>query len=269
MWKRRRIKKSSGIFKKFLPIIFILIIIVSVFFLVRAGLFSVKQVEIDTNQLGCADVNQLKDYVNLLDQNFFFLDSAKIETDLKKEFFCIKSVMLSKQFPNVVVLQISGRQPFAILVDLKDKQASSSSLLENIATPSAQQVKNSYVTDNEGVIFDKDKDNLNIPKVYTYDSNISLGRSLTGESNINLLKILEKVKTFGIETQENWLIDNYLVVKSNPKLQIIFDLKEKVDIQLASLQLILAEAKINSRDPEFIDLRFDKPVVKFTPKKNG
>ncbi|MCL5784010.1 MAG: FtsQ-type POTRA domain-containing protein [Patescibacteria group bacterium] len=269
MWKRRRIKKSSGIFKKILPIILILLVIVSVYFLIRSGLFSVKQVNIDVNGLECADANQLKNSAKIVNQNFFLLDSAKIEVSLKNKFFCIKSVMLSKQFPNKVKMQVLGRQPFAVLVDLKDKPASSSSLLENIATPSAGQINNSYIVDNEGVVFDNDKDNLNIPKIYTYDSNMSLGKSLTDDPNINPLKILEKVKSLGIEIQESWLNDDYLQVLGDSKLQIIFALNDKIDIQLASLQLILAEAKINSRDLEFIDLRFDKPIVKFTPKKNG
>ena len=63
-------------------------------------------------------------------------------------------------------------------------------------------------------------------------------------------------------------MDNYLIVfpqVDNPK--VFFRLDNEIDLQLASLQLILEKAKIDERILEFIDLRFDKPIVRFAPKK--
>lgn len=231
------------------------------------GLFTVKKVGVEAVLPGCVNENQLKDSSGILGQNFFLVNSAKIEKILKQKFFCIKSLNISKHFPDKVILQTSGRQPFAVLVDLKDKPVSPASLIENIATPSAGQLGNLYTIDDEGVVFDKNKDALNTPRIYIYGLTIAQGNNWTG--GLNALKILDKAKTFGVDIGESWMDEGYFVINSKPKPKIIFNLGGNIDIQLASLQLILAEAKINLKELEFIDLRFDKPIVRFTPKKNG
>lgn len=129
----------------------------------------------------------------------------------------------------------------------------------------------------KGWFFSKNIGSLDIPKLYLYNSKISLGQEL-GASINNALKILSKTKTFGVDAEKSWVIDNFLITDTTSKSRVIFKLNDKVDIQIASLQLILAEAKINHRtiptEPgidsnklEFIDLRFDKPIVRFAPKK--
>ncbi len=84
----------------------------------------------------------------------------------------------------------------------------------------------------------------------------------------NALKILDKIKTFGVTTKKSWVSGEFFII--NPDImdpKIIFRLDSQIDIQLASLQLILTEAKIDLKELTFIDLRFDKPIVRFAPKK--
>lgn len=267
MWKRRKPKKRFPVVLAIFPVIVILLVVFLLYLFIKTGLLTVKKVEVEGNRLGCTDVNQLKDSSALYGKNYLFINSAKIEEGLKKKYLCIKSVMLSKHLPDKVVMQVSGRQPFAALVNLKDKPASSSSF-ENIATPSAEQVENFYIVDNEGVVFSKDQADPNISKIYTYDSGISLGKNLANSLVASSLIILDKVKMFGISAKENWISDDFFAIgRDPPGPKIIFRLGEKIDIQLASLQLILTEAKINLKELEFIDLRFDKPIVRFAPKK--
>ncbi|MBI2196543.1 FtsQ-type POTRA domain-containing protein [Candidatus Daviesbacteria bacterium] len=280
MWRRKKFKKRRfGKWSKIYWVTPILLILICSFLFLKSGIFTIKQVDIQIGKLKCIDEKQIKDSANLLGQNFFLLDPAKVEDDLKKKFFCIKSAPLSKIFPNKVKIQTFDREPAALLISLEEKEASMSSLVADIATPSAQQVRDSYSVDAEGVIFSEDTKDLNVPKIYIYDSGITLGKKLENDLIGNSLKILEKVKTLGIEVKEGWIFDNFFIINSEvSNLKIIFRLNEKLDIQLASLQLILDKAKINRRtiptevgrdlkELEFIDLRFDKPVVKFAPKK--
>lgn len=270
MQRKRRInKKSFGVLLKFFPVVAILFVVVLLFLLVfRMGLFTIKIVKIENSKSGCVNENQLKDTADLLGQNYFFINSKKIEENIKKKFFCIKSLQLSKQLPDKVLIQVFLRQPFALLVNLKDKEASLSALLENISTPSAEQVENYYVVDNEGVVFSKNEVDSNIPRIYINDPKISLGENLRADLTVGPLKILEKVQTFGTEIGESWIRDDLFVVNRNSKPKIIFSLNGNVDVQIASLQLILQKAKIDESKLEFIDLRFDKPVVRFVPRKN-
>ncbi|MBI4038755.1 hypothetical protein HY384_02235 [Candidatus Daviesbacteria bacterium] len=70
--------------------------------------------------------------------------------------------------------------------------------------------------------------------------------------------------------KDTLLRDDFFLINpysNNPR--IIFRLSNSLDVQLASLQLILGKAKIDGSRLEFIDLRFDKPVLKFTPKESN
>ena len=141
-------------------------------------------------------------------------------------------------------------------------QASSSAMLEEGA------ISGNFVVDNEGVMYSANTDQINTPKIYISGTNLTIGEQLTSIFIQNALKILEKAKTFDIDVREARIdSENIFLVNGLPRM--IFKLSSNIDIQLASLQLILQKAKIDDVKIEFIDLRFDKPVVKIAPKKDG
>lgn len=264
MWRKRKSKKRvSGDWTKIFWAIPILLITSLVFIFFKSGLLTITQVEIEGDQLSCADETQIKNSSNFAGQNFFLINFANITKKLKAKFICIGDIDSSLVFPNKIKMKISGRQPVAALASLQSKEATLSALLENIATPSAEESQDAYLVDNEGMIFSKNKD-LNIPNIFIKDVNLSLGKKLEGNLE-NSLKILDKVKTFGLDVKKSEVLDNFFIIFSYPK--VIFQLDDRIDIQIASLQLILAEAKIDLKELEFIDLRFDKPIVRFAPKK--
>lgn len=264
-WKRK--KRNFKLSKIIVPSI-LLLLLISVVLVLRLNVFTVGDFEVKGESVSCTDNNQIKNAVSLKGQNFFFIDEGKTENDLKNKFFCIKSVLVSKQLPNKITLQVSGRQAAATVIDLKSKEASVSSLIANIATPSAEDFKNTYAVDEESVVFAKDLQWSNSPKIYISNLDISLGKKLEGGILNNALKILNKIKTFAVIPDQSWITDgNFLVYLTPPAPKVVFRLNSEVDYQLASLQLILTKAKIDSKEIEFIDLRFDKPVIKFAPEK--
>lgn len=111
-----------------------------------------------------------------------------------------------------------------------------------------------FLLDEEGAIFSGTTSAT--LKIYSETKNINFK---------NILAILNKVKIFGIEVGEVVVTQNSLTINSMPK--IVLDLSRDLSLQIASLQLILQQAKIDEEAAEFIDLRFDKPVVRFAPKK--
>ncbi len=270
MRRRRKAKKRSfGVFKKIFPAGIILLVFAVLFFLIfRSGLFSIKVVDIEGSGLGCVDENQLKDSSGLLGQNFFILDQKKLKKALKDKFICVKDINLSRSLPGKVQIKFFGRQPAAVLAMLKNQPSSASSLIANVATPSAESISGNLVVDSEGIIFSNEEEGLNVPKVFVSNFSLSLGQKIESGLIVNVLKILDRTKTFSLVVKESWISGDFFIINSEtPGPKIIFRLDEKVDIQLGSLQLILDKAKIDSSKPEFIDLRFDKPVVIFAPKK--
>ena len=241
-----------------------LLLILAVFSLTRSNFFTIKAVDVQTQNLNCAESTQLKDASELLGQNIVFLNSSKAKENIKNKFVCVKDVIFLRTFPKSVNLQVSGRVSVVVAAVLKTSPATPSSFLENIATPSANEVIESFLIDEEGVIFSKINEQANLPSIYFKDISISLGKKLE-DTTKNSLKILEKLNLFGLDMQKTLVSGNYFIIFSSPK--VIFRLDSEVDIQLASLQLILEKAKIDDVRLEFVDLRFDKPAVKFAPGK--
>lgn len=253
-------------------VVFILMGIL-VFVLSKLGLFTINKIDIVTQNISCIDGNQLKTSSGLLGQNLFSSNFKDVAKNLKEKFICIKDIELSLVFPNKVRIETKDRQPVALLLLLKSKEASASSLLENIATPSAEQSQEAYLIDDEGIAFAKDIGITILPKIFLYNTSVSLGKKAASDNIENSLKILVGVKKLGLDVKMAAILDNFFVLFSYPR--VVFKLDDKmnkffpaeIDTQLASLQLILDKAKIDLKELEFIDLRFDKPIVRIAPKK--
>lgn len=257
---------------------------VSIFLFIRSNIFTIRSVDVYLEKVGCVSSEQIRGTSNALKKNFFFINSSEIEEALKKQFTCIKSVITARYFPNKIKLDVFGREPAAILVVLKNEEASESAVLEEFSklesTMSAEASASasspfsvrgpseSFLIDNEGVLYSKNIEQVFAPKVYVSGLNLTLGKKIEWNLIKNILKILEKLKIFGLNLTESKIYsENILLINAVPK--IVLGLEDKIDTQIASLQLIMNEAKINEENLEFIDLRFDKPIVRFAPiKKN-
>ncbi len=110
-------------------------------------------------------------------------------------------------------------------------------------------------------------DSPDIPSIiYSGDERIVVGGNLPKMQIRNLLDILKGLKLINYLYERTfWTIESNLIVQSKPT--VVFDLKSDSSIQLASLQLILEKAKIDKDQIEIIDLRFDKPVLRYAQGK--
>lgn len=264
MLRRRHKKNKSGFSRKIVPLIILILFILGLSLFFKSNFLKVQFVDVSLNNAGCSDEKGVIDKSNLLGQNIFFIDQKKLSENIKQSFVCIKSVNLSKSLPSRVKLDVLGRNPTARFYSVKTFDASASALIESMATSSASQVGDVYLVDEEGVIFAKDTTAQDLPKVTIFGLDLSIGMDFT-DSLKKTLRILEELKHLGIENKETYIFNDFLITTSYPK--VVFNLSRDIDIQIASLQLIVQKAKINSEVLEFIDLRFDKPLIKFAPKK--
>ncbi len=253
--------------KNFFHFALLVFILLSFYFFINSSLFTIKNINFKKESVDCIGSDEdVKKNLEISNQNIFFFNPQNMEENFKKEFYCIKRISFVKKFPDVVEVTIIGRNAKATLIPLLNKEATAAYSLENIATPSAQDYLDIFLVDDEGIVFSKGDGGLTLPTVFIYYRDVlNLGDNL-GVYMINSIKILDKIKTLGIDIKSaKFVMDEFLITDTIPK--IIFKLTDKIDIQLASLQLILEQAKIDGRNLEFIDLRFDKPIVKFAPKK--
>lgn len=268
--KAGKSKRLSTIWKIGVGILTLLLLI-DVYLLITSRIFNIKSVDVILDKVNCIDENSIKQEVSVFGKNFFLINGRKLEKQIKDKYFCIKYADFKKEFPNKIKIKVFGREAIAVLVLLKDEEASKSASLEETASSSAHISKDSisdeFLVDSEGVIFSKAVQ-INAPRLYFWGK-LTLGKKIAETIIENSLIILEKLKTFGVFVNEAKIYSNNILLL-NPETNkpiMIFSLTDKVEIQLASLQLILTQAKIDKEEMEFIDLRYDKPVVKYAPKK--
>lgn len=103
-------------------------------------------------------------------------------------------------------------------------------------------------------------ENIRLEKSFPNKVKISVfGKQSIGERAAQ--KIYNKLISLNLEIKKVSVSSkNDLLVEGTYK--IYFSLEKNIDFQLASLQLILNKAKIESDKVEYIDLRFERPVIK-------
>lgn len=275
--KKVKLRKKNYRDQRFIKsslFIFLGVLFLSILLYFSSSFFKIKQVNIKNANSSCVN-EDIKNDINLKDRYIFFVDQSLLEQKIKSKFLCVKKLDIKKNFPSTLELQIEYRAPKAI-VNLV-KTASSSSQLGSSESSSSSKLSMDYlmnnyfiddkkfIVDDSGFVFSEVKGSINLQQIDVIDQSLAMGQYapvyLTNAIEIisflqNNLITLEKIKIFS---------GKYLVVKTEQIL--IFNLDKGPKEQLASLQLILQKAKIDSKVIENIDLRFDKPIVIYSPKK--
>lgn len=275
----RKEKKKTNLLKILIGVTFLGIIVVA-FFLVTPTIFNIKKVDILSDKIDCVSEGEIKKQADLINKNILFFDRNAIRHNLIKKFSCIKSVEFQISQFNTLKVNLLGREAVLAFVKAPLQEASISAVLNDLqisknSTSSASasssgilaQFRDEYfLTDDSGFIFSLVLKSPTISVVEYWDNSLKVGSSINNQNFLKLLAIIQKLKEIElvISGVKVYSTNTVLVMSSQP---ILFSLDTDVENQLAALQLILQKAKIDDENMFFIDLRFDKPIVKFVPKK--
>lgn len=270
--------------KFFLFLGFLCLVLLFVFFLSR--LFLIKKITFHLNNLYCVDQATLEKNLNLVSKNILFLNQVKISQELFKKYPCIGKVDIINKYPQLVEVNIDSRKPALILNVLKlasdsgsltasEVQIASGSSFLNIEDDKFS-LKEKLVVDDTGVVFSNDFSKYQLPQTEYIGELLQIGGS-GNESLAAAIYIIKKLPQMSVDITRSLILGGRAVIVLSSQ-KIIFSLEKDKDIQLASLQLILQKAKMStsglsstkmgSKVINTIDLRFDKPIVIYTPKKN-
>lgn len=224
-----------------------------------------------SNFAGCVSNDQLNSEIKNIDKNSLFYNSEKFKNIIFNKYECVKDISISYEFPKTANVSIIGRKFFAKVYSVNtplnfidtESSTSSETALINWDFP-GESSEDAFVVDETGVIFNKVKYDFPLPVIFLSD-NIGFGTKLGNHNFSAIDQIFSKLLILPpISYQPNFkakMFENTLLLNTSPKLA--FSLNRDILRQLASLQLILQKAKIDERVAEFIDLRFDKPVVQY------
>lgn len=211
-----------------------------IFYLTKLNPFKISELKFLPDTISCASDTEIKKESQIFDKQLFLLQQNLIKEKLKKKFICIKDIDFSYKFPGKLELKITERNP-ALIINM------------------------SFITDEEGFVFAEKQREISIPKVQILGFNIKKGATFPDDIIKKSVSIFNYLSKISLNVRDAKISEvRELIIISD--MRITFNLYDDIDSKLASLQLILNQAKIESKDLENIDLRFDKPVIKYVKK---
>lgn len=241
---KKTIRRFSLLIRKLKPV-FLLFVSVSFFiFLGKSQWLKVKRLDCRQGDFPC---NQT--IVNIFEEvkgkNIFLVNFDNLSQKVKDINPIIKKIELTKKLPDKVLIKIYPRQPVAALT-----------------------------VDNK-IWFLIDEQNFIYKKVFEKPSSIPIiivGNKyfLYLKQKINEEKII-KATLFLKKLKENFINFNLIVLSKGQTINVFlensivasFSAEKKIEKQVDSLQFILRQSKIKGKLPAFIDVRFNKPIIKY------
>lgn len=266
-----------------------LLLILLIVLLLRSNLLLVNQVSVESGKTFCTTEEAVKTEAKLEGQQIFLINISKVAERIKKRFICIDSVQLERVPPGKVKIKLTERIPAAKvnvilqpnLENLKMQEASPSSesgrldfsIDESRTSLQFLVDKLSFIfADNNDFAREYYKEVSKVPEFFVISQAEKKGEFIKNKATSSVLEILPKINALKVPVDSVKIDQNKILISGDPDL--VFSTDKDLNRQLASLQLILQKATMNSTDPskkepenkpiELIDLRFDKPIVVYS-----
>lgn len=228
--------------------IYLLIIIALTALSVLLGLWNVRKVEYDKEDLKYSSVENIEKGIEYLKgSNIFSIDPIFVEQQLRKENPFIKSVEVDKVVPSRLVLKIYEHVPEFIYYTG-----------DNCNLYSQTGFKIESLCENCGEECSGQKETYSSVYVASENPLESEGTFIYWSELTSFVRLLSE---FGYDISEVSIKDGVTVLISGDN-SFIFDLNQGLDIQMSRMYLV--GEKINQDSIKFLslDLRFERPILK-------
>lgn len=217
------------------------VVYVLLFFILSLGVYLII-----TRLFSIREISVVGDHIQIsIDQRRFpttllFFPTEKIRTELLAENPILADVRFERRYPHTLVITPTLRSPVAVLV-----------------TPSR-----TVFIDARGYILSDADVAAGLPRIAAPISGIRIGQQLTDKRIAISLLFVEQAKDF-MRVETITIADDGSVTAHGGKLDILFTQNEDIQTILTTLQTLFSGFRIKGTLPTVIDLRFDKPIVKF------
>lgn len=206
------------------------------FGLYQAGrwLFTIQAIEV------VGDSVRLEIDNSRISRNLLFFPSQNMRAQILADNPLLADIKFEKKFPNILRVVPILRKPIARL----------------------RSYGRIVLVDREGVVLGDGDGGLNLPLIEVSVDQIKVGKKIEDPRATLAVRVLE---TFPDDIPIERMTDqegSYFLAKS-PKLDIFIPQDKSAEETLATLQTLIAGFRIKGTLPTVVDLRFDKPVVKF------
>jgi len=214
----------------------------SVFLFLRTDIFQVKALEFEFEQLADEALVRQRISEEVLARSIFFLDSGKVEEEIRGNFPTVRAVEIEKNLPDRLVIRISVRQPLAIIEDKNQAR---------------------FLVDQEGLLFRQAAEEaLPVIKLFEdFEGTVGTELEISEQGISGYLKTLDLVSQKGLETKAIYLRSQTIELQL-VKTTVWLSAEKEIEGQLEMLTEILQRLKLNGKTPKTVDLRFSRTVVK-------
>lgn len=174
-------------------------------------------------------------------KNIFRFDTTTLAGAIEKENPQIKNVIVRKKLPDTLILYAEERKPLFIATDRSKFTY--------------------FIADSEGVVFAQ-VNNSALPVLQTERISLKVGVKLDRRRETTAVKYIAAIDTNGLELKEIIVGEKGLHLGVD-SVHVVVNADEYNKEKLKALQILLKRFTIEGRKPREIDLRFEKPVVKF------
>ncbi len=219
----------------FLTTIFFVILVFCYYY------FSISSIEIVSDD----KLSAIKGLENIKNNNIFLLTDAKIRATILTANPLIKNVEIEKVYPNRIKLTVETDKPLAAI------KANQGFL---------------FLDDKGKVIFKQKEIPKDLPLISYYQlldyGSISSGDKIDLRDILTALHFLKKTSEIGINTISVDINGLDMIRLNLEDRSIIFTTEKDKNIQDYQLETIVRQFKVEGKNFETLDLRFDKPVIK-------
>lgn len=211
--------------------------------------FLVKEIKIESaipqNQVKLGQ-NQIRGLESLKKSNLLFISPEEIRKLILAQNAQIKNVIVRKKYPDSLLLSVESSSPLTFL---------------KLNTGFA------VLGEDAKILYKIKAKNADFPTMNFYQKfdyyRITVGEILDYKEIVTAVYFLKKLKDLNLKV-ESIDINNVNMIVCNLKDKKIFFTTEKdKDKQTFELETLIKQFKIEAKDFKVLDLRFDKPIVKF------
>lgn len=239
MLQKESLKKFLINFLKFFGFLLIVFLVFLLILFLSENL-KIKEIQIIDYQSKILGLDEIKN--NFL----FFLDEEKVKKIIKKRNPLVKEVIIEKKFPNKLILKLTQEKFIAIL-----------------AVDSGY----FYLNDEGKILLKTKKINEILPKINFYQKlsfdSYSVGEKIDFNDILTGIYFLKNLLDINLKPDNLDIIGADVLVFNIGEKKFYFSTIKNREVQLYQLNQIVKQFKIEGRAYKEIDLRFDKPIVRF------
>jgi len=204
-------------------------------------LFSIKKIAVSSDEKNIKLIG-LESLKNL---NLIFFDPKTAEIDIVQKNPSIKTVNITKKYPDKIIIDIEKDQPIAVL----------------------RADQGFFFLSAEGKIIFKKKDNdTRLPLINYYQNfyyyQYQAGEKIDYDEVLASVDFLKRTDSLGLKVDTVDISGVHMVAFNLGDKKILFSLEKDRRVQDFQLETIIKQFKIEGKEFFSLDLRFDKPVIK-------